>query len=76
MDKKLADYTDEELAITAQTGLQGQQAIVESNRRLRDTITTQTASTNTMTFRIILLTVAMVILAAVQVGLIVVQVTD
>ena len=76
MNKNLADHTDEELATIAQTGLQGQQALVESNRRLREAITKQIRSTNKVTLLILFLTGGMALLAAVQVGLIVAQLTD
>ena len=54
-------WTDEELAREAQEGLRGQGAVVEMMRRLRDAIVKQQRSTNWLTWVIIGLTVALVI---------------
>jgi len=76
MNKNVKDCTDEELARIAQEGLQGQQAIVESNRRLRESIIEQATTTNRLTKWILRFTVILGVLTAVLVILTVLQLTN
>ena len=69
MNKNVEDCTDDELARIAQEGLQGQQAIVESNRRLRESIIEQATTTNRLTKWILGFTVVLGLLTAVQLAL-------
>jgi hypothetical protein len=76
MIKSVKDYTDEEIAGIAQEGLQGQQAIVESNRRLRESIIEQATTTNRLTKWILSFTVILGVLTAVQLALFVYGLLD
>jgi hypothetical protein len=70
------EQTDEQLANEAQTGLRGQGAVVESNRRLRNTIAALRESTATqastlirLTWAIVALTLAMLLGLVIQIWL-------
>lgn len=69
MDKKITEYTDEELAGVAQQGLQGQQALVESNRRLREAANKSAKRILALTVILTVLTAVLTVLTAVQVAL-------
>jgi hypothetical protein len=64
MSMNWPDQTDQQLADEAQTGLRGQGAIVESNRRLRNSINAMRRSTDRYSGVMVFLTVILTILTA------------
>jgi len=66
-DEQWQDRTDDNLVEEAQTGLRGQGAVVEMMRRLKNSLVEQQKSTNRLTWGIALLTVALLILALIEI---------
>ena len=66
-DEQWQDRTDDNLVEEAQTGLRGQGAVVEMMRRLKNSLVGQQKSTNRLTWGIALLTVALLILALIEI---------
>jgi hypothetical protein len=64
--KPWKDWTDDELADAAQQGMTGQGAQVEAMRRLKESIVTFSGSSDRYSWRMLWLTIVLLILTLVQ----------
>jgi hypothetical protein len=65
--KPWKDWTDDELAEEAQTGTRGQGAIVEASRRLRESFSAFSVSSDKYSRWMLCLTIVLTVLTVVQV---------